>query len=285
MLSLRVTEDGSYTFYSAIFQENFHSASGAQQEAEAKFVEPCRLSSQAAGASHLCLLDVCYGLGYNTAAALKRIWAVNPHCYVTVMALEKDPQVPQEAIAAGLLAAYPPAVSRLLTTLAWQGDVTTSRLQARMLWGSARQTLPSLVQSGFQAHAIFLDPFSPPKCPQLWTVEFLSLVARCLQPQGYVATYSCAAAVRTALQLAGLAIGSGPQVGRRSPGTLARLDAQHLVPLSQKEQEHLQTKAAIPYRDPSLQDPAQVIRARRVQEQSECPWESSRAWKERWLGR
>jgi hypothetical protein len=43
----------------------------------------------------------------------------------------------------------------------------------------------------------------------------------CLHVDGLLATYSCAAAVRTALLAADLQIGSTPPVGRRSPGTVA----------------------------------------------------------------
>lgn len=36
---------------------------------------------------------VCYGLGYNTAATLQTIWAVNPNCYVEVIGLELNASV------------------------------------------------------------------------------------------------------------------------------------------------------------------------------------------------
>ncbi len=123
---------------------------------------------------------------------------------------------------------------------------------------------------------IFLDPFSPPSCPQLWTTEFLKLVAESLNPNdGVLVTYSCAAAVRAALKSAGLAIGSVQSVARKWPGTVACHSASRLEtslpPLSQQEKEHLLTKAAIPYRDPTLQSTAEEILKRRVQEQSISP--------------
>ncbi|NEQ98459.1 MAG: hypothetical protein F6K30_17355, partial [Cyanothece sp. SIO2G6] len=63
------TADGSYTFFSSQFNEAFHSRQGARLEAEQKFVGPAQLAKLAAGTT-VCLIDVCYGLGYNTAAAL-----------------------------------------------------------------------------------------------------------------------------------------------------------------------------------------------------------------------
>lgn len=281
----QATEDGSFTFFSAEFGETFHSASGAIEEAELKFVNPVALRSKAVQPS-LRLLDICYGLGYNTAAALAAIWEVNPSCRVELMALELDPTVPKAAIAHNLTDTWLHPIPEILAQLAADRQVKTTRLQANLLIGDARITIEQICQS-FQADAIFLDPFSPPKNPQLWTVEFLGLVAKCLKPEGILATYSCAAAVRSALMAAGLQIGSAPPVGRRSPGTVAcrsRLPTPtYLPPLSQQEQEHLQTRAAIPYRDPNLYDRAETILLRRKIEQGTSSLEPTAQWKKRWL--
>ncbi|MGB0561783.1 MAG: hypothetical protein ACPGVO_08250, partial [Spirulinaceae cyanobacterium] len=79
-------------------------------------------------------------------------------------------------------------------------------------------------------------------------------------------------------------------IGRKAPGTVAQgqnsaqKQGQNPVPLplSQQEQEHLQTRAAIPYRDPELRATAAEILANRSQEQAECHLESTGEWKRRW---
>lgn len=279
----QATGDGSFTFFSTEFQEAFHSNSGAKQEAEAKFVQSCQLPQKAAQQERLTLLDVCYGLGYNSASALETIWLVNPQCHITLIALEIDLTVPHQAIAHNLLNQWSDGVTQPLTVLAQTGEVETPQLTAKLWVGDARSTLQQIQQSGLKADAIFLDPFSPPKCPQLWTVEFLNLLAQCLAPTGRLATYSCAASVRTALSLSGLEFGPSPQVGRRSPGTVANWTGENLPALSLQEQEHLQTRAAIPYRDPSLKDSAQQILERRQAEQEISSLEPTTHWKKRWL--
>ena len=240
------------------------------------------LLEQKAQKSTLHLLDVCYGLGYNSAAALTKIWEVNPRCRVNLIGLELNSEVPQAAIAHQLLNLWPQPVNQVLTELAFNFKVDREVLQAQLFIGDARQTIQQVRLSGFLADAIFLDPFSPPKCPQLWTVEFLGMVAECLQPQGRLATYSCAAAVRTALMAAGLKIGSTTPVGRRSPGTVASYTDDQLPALSLPESEHLQTKAAIPYRDHDRCDSAATIWQRRQQEQETSSLESTSRWKKRW---
>jgi tRNA U34 5-methylaminomethyl-2-thiouridine-forming methyltransferase MnmC len=295
-----LTADGSFTFFSQEFGEAFHSHHGARQESFLKFVEPTQLALKAKYKPMLRLLDVCYGLGYNTAAALQTIWSVNPNCYIEVIGLEINTAVPQSAIAHHLFENWDYEYNNILNQLAHEQKVQTNRLQARLLIGDARTTVQQVYGLGFQADAIFLDPFSPPQCPQLWTIEFIQQLTLCLQNDGILATYSCAAAVRTALLAAGLQIGSTPPVGRRSPGTVAVHNLNGEVgswggrelgrtitpsfppPLSQAEREHLLTRAAIPYRDPQLTDSAEVILRRRQQEQQASSLEPTSHWRKRW---
>jgi len=298
---LETTDDGSRTFFSEEFNQLFHSHFGARQEAEEKFVQVTRLGSRAAHRSQLTILDVCYGLGYNTAAALTAIWRVNPQCRVYWYGLEADRDVPPAAIEANLLAPWPERVRDVLTELAQTGCVERDRFQARLLIGDARQTITPLwnapIGNGLigtsigtipthtiplQADAIFLDPFAPPDCPQLWSVEFLTNVARCLAIDGYLATYSCAAAVRSALLAAGLQIGSTPPIGRNTHGTAARWSADDLTPLDRRAWEHLNTRAAVPYRDPDGTDSAETLRTRRSEEQGQSSLETTTRWKKRW---
>ena len=330
------TKDGSYTFFSDEFQEAFHSFHGAKQEAELKFVQPTLIKEIAQHRNSIRILDICYGLGYNSAAAMEAIWQVNSQCHIELVALEISAAVPQQAIANNLLSQWRSPIPQLLAELSQTYSVSGDFFQGSLLLGDARQTIQQL--KAWQADAIFLDPFSPPKCPQLWTVEFIAQVARCLAPQGRLATYSCAAAVRSALLLAGLKIASTRGVGRKSPGTVAAYvehnltsdpgrvsrfsgqtpryaeryplgrrkthsGGQHsgetpelrphnadqekerasLTPLSLQEQEHLQSRASIPYRDFYLRDSSESINGVRHQEQQNSTLESTSQWKKRWL--
>ncbi|NJN86887.1 MAG: hypothetical protein HC881_12035 [Leptolyngbyaceae cyanobacterium SL_7_1] len=277
----KATQDGSFTFFSDTFGEAFHSDFGARQEAETKFIQPTQLE-QKAGRSSVAILDVCYGLGYNTAAALEAIWQVNPACRVQWMGLELDQSVPKAAIAHHLLHQWSDPIPHLLQQLADTGQVQSDRLHATLWVGDARQTIRSVQQAGFRADAIFLDPFSPPRCPQLWTVEFVRELARCLQPDGRLATYSSAASVRAALLVNQFCISSTYGAGRRSPGTIATLQPDALPPLSQRQWEHLHTRAAVPYRDPSLGDTAAAILERHCRDQSLSSLEPTSRWKRRW---
>jgi tRNA U34 5-methylaminomethyl-2-thiouridine-forming methyltransferase MnmC len=289
MFTPQQTQDGSFTLFSTEFNEAFHSQYGAKQESFLKFAVPTRLPILAER-GFVRLLDICYGLGYNTAAALQTIWQVNPHCHVEVIGLELNPAVPIAAISYQLFDSWEDKYIKILTQIAFEHQIQIDHLQATLLIGDARNLILQIHESGFQADAIFLDPFSPPQCPQLWTVEFIQKVSEYLHPNGLLATYSCAAAVRTALLSAGLVVSSTPPIGRRTPGTIAghseysqESNISYLPPLSQPEAEHLLTRAAIPYRDPNLNDTAEVILNRRQQEAQASSLESSSRWRKRWL--
>jgi tRNA U34 5-methylaminomethyl-2-thiouridine-forming methyltransferase MnmC len=290
----QLTQDGSFTFFSEAFGEAFHSRQGAKSEAFAKFARVTDLVGRSQRGT-IRLLDVCYGLGYNTAAAIETIWAANPQCKIECYGLELDHTVPIGATTSELLQIWPLEVQEILQELAQTHGSNRSFLSANLWIGDARSTVQALALTGFQADAIFFDPFSPRKCPQLWTVEFFRAVAACLAPGGVLATYSRSAAVRSAMGEAGLAIGSIPlgdfassQVSSQawSQGTVAvhwecGLTGE-LPRLSEMELEHLETRAGVPYRDPGLSGSMAEIVARHEQEQQGAGVRSTSSWRRKW---
>jgi len=265
-LSIFPTEDGSVTFWSETFQETFHSSHGAKHEAEAKFVMPAKIAEKARTQSQLNILDVCYGLGYNTAAAIACVSELSDRtANLDIIALENNLEVPQKAIALGLVDIWQPAIAQILQTAAKDQIVKTEKLSLQLLIGDARQTISQVPIKW--ADAIFLDPFSPPHCPQLWTVEFIQLLVNCLKPDGYLVTYSSSAAVRAAMLNAGLQIGAIAPIGRKSPSTIAAFPPTPLPPISETEAVFLKTRAAIPYRDRTLRGTAlEIINLRKTEQ-------------------
>lgn len=270
------TGDGSLTFFSDEFGQAFHNTTGARQEALEKFAKPCQLELLAPDLDRIRLLDVCFGLGYNSGVALELIQRLNPACAVDLIGLERSAHVPQQAAATGIRFGDPEAWANFIFT----GQVDAPTWQGQLLWGDARQTLLE-IPLGW-ADAVFLDPFSPSVCPELWTVEFLGQIRARMQPLGRLATYSCGAAVRQAMLEAGFQIGSTAPVGRPWPGTVASPMASDLPPLSVSEQEHLQTRAAVPYRDPDLKSSRIQIQLERQTRQQQSSLEPTGSWKRRW---
>ena len=129
---------------------------------------------------------------------------------------------------------------------------------------------------------------------RVWTIEFLSKVTEKLNSQGYLITYSSSAAVRKTLRNLGLEIFKiKPSFNNRtfwSQGTVAisKFDKNKLNPnlnfekLSAMEEEHLLTKASIPYRDQDLKSSKDDIIKKRLDEQLFSTLLSTNKWREKW---
>ena len=191
-MQLVKTKDNSYTFYSEKYKECFHSVSGAFEEALKKFVIASGLREGEK------VLDVCFGLGYNTYLAVKHVKDIS------VVALEKDEEVLK-------------AIEKL--GIDFIQDVVKGKCDnVKLIIGDALETIDQVDE----VDVIFHDPFSPKKNPELWTEDFFRKEFEKLKRGGRLVTYSCARQVRENLSKVGFIVEDVAPVGRRGPSTLAR---------------------------------------------------------------
>ena len=66
------TNDGSVGLYNYVVDDIYHSIYGAREEAEDKFVRPLEFKQNFFNKDNLKILDICYGIGYNSKALLKK---------------------------------------------------------------------------------------------------------------------------------------------------------------------------------------------------------------------
>ena len=67
------TQDGSIGLYSYTNEDVYHSKFGALTEAWEKFILPAGISKRLNKQENINVLDVCYGVGYNTKALISYI--------------------------------------------------------------------------------------------------------------------------------------------------------------------------------------------------------------------
>ncbi|KGG03792.1 MULTISPECIES: tRNA (5-methylaminomethyl-2-thiouridine)(34)-methyltransferase MnmD [Prochlorococcus] len=285
-----LTKDGSYTLRSVFFQENFHSLLGALDETKSKFTATSNLP-RFKGKS-LNVLDICFGLGYNSASLLDEL--TKQKSYLNLYALEIDKKPLEYSLRnKSFFKLWDPKVRTIFESLYRKDYFEDQFFKCSVLWGDARETI-NIIPSSIKFDLIYLDGFSPQKCPQVWTIEFLSKVTEKLNSQGYLITYSSSAAVRKTLRNLGLEIFTiKPSFKNRtfwSQGTVAisKFDKNKLKPnynfekLSLMEEEHLLTKASIPYRDQDLNSSEDDIIKRRLNEQLFSNLLSTNKWREKW---
>ena len=207
------TDDGSITFRNEEFDEIYHTKSGAVEEAFVKFVGPTHIEKLAKTGS-INILDVCFGLGYNSCAALDRILELNPKCIVNIVGLESD-----KVILDKISGIKPPLREyNRIKQLVKNYHYDEENIHMKLLIGDARNTIKQLTG---RFDAVFLDPFSPKKQPDLWQTAFLRDIREKMNEGAFLATYSCARIVRDNLKDAGFLVSDGPISGRRSPATVA----------------------------------------------------------------
>ena len=100
---------------------------------------------------------------------------------------------------------------------------------------------------------IFLDAFSPAKCPCLWSYEFFCQLYSHLDVDGMLMTYSKSAAARGAMLEAGFKIGNIMSNDNKVVGTIAAKNLALIkYDLSEFDLGLIKTRAGIFYRDKNL---------------------------------
>ena len=285
-----LTKDGSYSLRSHFFKENFHSIKGALEETKIKFTGPSDL--QRFKGKSLSVLDICFGIGYNSASLFDEL--IQQKSSLNWYALEIDRKPLEYTLHnKSFQKLWNPKVKKIFEYLYLNDFYEDQFFKCKILWGDARKKI-DLIPAHNKFDLIYLDGFSPPKCPQVWTFEFLSKVTQKLNPQGYLITYTSSAAVRKTLRNFGLEIFTiKPNFNSKtswSQGTvaIAKFDKKKLKlnsnfeKLSVMEEEHLLTKASIPYRDQDLNLCAEDIIRKRLDEQLLSNLLSTKKWREKW---
>lgn len=115
---------------------------------------------------------------------------------------------------------------------------------------------------------IFLDAFTPSKCPCLWSYEFFKELFNHLEDDGILLTYSTSASIRAAMTEAGFKVGYiFNQRENKYTGTIAVKDSALInYKLSQFDIGLLETTAGIIYRDENLNSLNEAIIERRKNE-------------------
>jgi chorismate dehydratase len=197
------TKDGSISFFNQKYQEAYHSRHGAYTEALEKHVQACQIPSLSKNTQKLNILDVCFGLGYNSLVCIKEAQKVTPNIEIHIDALENDEEV-----------------FEMLKNCHSQEDIELINASTKFHIGDARVEVLKLENNFYDA--IFFDPFSPKVCPELWQEEFISNVVSKAKSGAFISTYSSARIAKDSFKNAGCQITEGPKCGRKTGGVLAR---------------------------------------------------------------
>jgi len=195
------TRDGSYTLYSPLLDERYHSVHGAVQESFHVFI---RMGYAATSAMPLRVLEVGLGTGLNML--LTWVEADLAERNVEYTALEPYP-VPPALLAAldhpaGL--ELPERRATFLDLMALQEGATAQPSAHFRFQLSTRKAQQLEHIDAFDI--VYFDAFGPANQPEMWTLDVFQRMYRALAPGGVLVTYCAKGVVRRTMQAAGFTV-------------------------------------------------------------------------------
>lgn len=212
---LVMTDDGTPSLWSEEFGQLMHTIDGALAEALWKHLIPCGVLDKD---GHRSVLDIGFGLGYNVLVTADE--ALRRGRTMTIVSLEfcKDAE---EFVRGITYPAHLTAAGELVKRAYCDGRAENSGVTVMVRFGDARHTVVAMADEGLRFNAIYQDPFSPAKNPELWTLDYFRHLKDIMAPDGMMTTYSAAVQVRRAMVEAGFQIGELKSEHLPKKGTLA----------------------------------------------------------------
>ncbi|MDO4771603.1 tRNA (5-methylaminomethyl-2-thiouridine)(34)-methyltransferase MnmD [Porphyromonas sp.] len=205
------TQDGSCTLYNQDIDEHFHSCFGARAESQHIFVDNALALGEGLSQS---VLEVGFGTGLN---ALLTFLFVESHEDMEVLYTSYELFPLDAEIVEAFAQNFPDHERECLLKLhraPWNEIVEISpRFRLHKVLADARE----VVSPSPLADTVYMDAFSPEKCPELWEPSQLHRLYECCASGAYLSTYCAKGVVRRALQSVGFEVfrTPGPPNGKR----------------------------------------------------------------------
>ena len=189
------TKDGTLTLKSEKYNECYHSSEGAFIETYYKHVKPAFDFVNFLGLKEVKILDICFGLGYNTFSTIYYIKKNSLKTKVNIISPEFD----EELISSLSNFDYPKEfdnlqhiIQAISTNLVYEDE----HLKIQVIIDDARAVIRSI---DVKFNIVYQDAFSSDVNQELWTQEYFSQISKILSAEAIITTYSIATAVRLAM--------------------------------------------------------------------------------------
>ncbi|MDD2383194.1 MAG: TIGR01212 family radical SAM protein [Sulfurospirillaceae bacterium] len=226
-----ILKDGSTTFFNHEFKDYYHPKEGALRQAEQLFVAKSHLKKRLEGL-HVRLLDIGFGMGYNSFSALKMALNLGENS-LHVSAIEHDKML---LLQSAQVIAEPLHV-KMLEGLYAQNFWTNGSVHIELLNADARYAIRFLKE---RFDVIFLDPFLESNNPTLISVEFLQKLHLLLKTDGVLVCSASLRSVHVALIEAGFEV------------EIVAIDKTDIVGFVAKPTSEIKKIEGIAYHDPYL---------------------------------
>ena len=192
--TITLSEDGSYTAYSKEYDEHYHSTKdGALHESFSKHVLPAFKVKN--DLEELNILDICYGLGFNTLSTI----LYHKHNNLKTKLNIYSPELDAKLVESLHNFPYPhefSAFKKIIESISATGKYKDDTLNIEVFLGDAREYVRKFEK---KFDIVYQDAFSPSNNPALWTQEFFKDIKKSMKPDAILTTYSISLPTRLAL--------------------------------------------------------------------------------------
>ena len=192
--SITLSEDGSYTAYSKEYDEHYHSTKdGALHESFTKHIIPAFSVKQ--NQDEINILDICFGLGFNTLATLLFHKQNNLKSKLKIYSPELDASLIKSLVNF----TYPKEFEEfkpVIKAISENGFYEDEYFFITLFLGDAREYIKRF---NTKFDIVYQDAFSPSTNPILWTKEYFSDISDAIKDDRILTTYSTALRTRLAL--------------------------------------------------------------------------------------
>lgn len=238
---IRITEDGSQTIYSSIFNQSFHNIKGAVTENKYVFFEKSGIIDSLSSESEIHILEIGFGTGLNLillADYLHKIQNPPKVVYQTIEAYPLNPQLSthldfSKFVTFDLSQQLP----IIFKTLDPGQNIYRPLLNVELRFFNG--LFEDFESNDFNADFIFFDAFSPKANPDLWTEEVFRHLKEISNPDVVLTTYCAAVPARAAMASADWLVARVPGVLGKREMTVAALSPDKLGIYPRINEEHL----------------------------------------------
>lgn len=193
-MEYKKTNDGSYTLFSSAYNQNYHSEKdGALSESLHKHVLPAFSIFQ--NKKQITILDICFGLGYNTLATLFYIDTHHLDMEVKIF----SPELDGDLILSLQNFEYPKEFEpykKIIVELIQNNTYKDEKREITLFIGDARKYIKDL---DTKIDIVYQDAFSSDVNYELWTKEYFADIRKLLSDDAIITTYSIATPVRLSM--------------------------------------------------------------------------------------
>ncbi len=221
--SIVATKDGSNTLFSKLYNQHYHNPDdGAINEALSKHIIPAFTFHK--NKSELTILDICFGIGYNTFSTIYYCLQNNLNIKLNIFSPELDGNLVKSLKNFEFPKEFD-SIKHIINSIAKTSKYEDENLKIEVFIGDARNYIKSLEKNSFDI--IYQDAFSSDVNFELWTKEYFDDIYKFCNDSCIMSSYAIATPIRLSMYEAGFFIYENRPVKRKI--TLAFKQKQDLI--------------------------------------------------------